>query len=1279
MRPGDRVGGRFEIRSLAGTGGMGRVYRALDRVSGAEVALKLLSNGLAHGARFRREAEILAVLDHPHVVRYVAHGDGSDGGPAYLAMEWADGVTLREQLLGQLPNLEESVALVRRVADALGAAHRLGVVHRDIKPENLILEHGRFARVKVLDFGVALAHGAPDRMTRTGTPLGTIGYMAPEQVQGESEVDARADVFALGAVLFECLVGEAPFHAAEPLAVLAKIVLDDAPSCRALRPEIPVALDRLVQAMLSRDRAGRPRDGSAVAEGLGQFDTGSSDAPQAPSRRPPSLGPDERLLHCYVVGCELGVSAERTLALDEFETHRARRAELVRSLGGHFEPLGPGGFVASFTGRDDPGAIAERSGRAALALDAPDLGLAVVAAKSSTRERLPIAQAVERALGLITQHGSSRVLLDEALAGLLSDRFVVGDRAGARVLERERAELWAGRALLGKATGCFGRLRELETLRAIAAECHDESVARACLVTGPAGIGKTRIVRELASELGRRTPFVGRGDPLWAGTPLSLLGDLLGRAFGLSLPTAADNQRALRDAVARRVPPDELDRIAAFLAEITGFPLPDEAHHELGAARLDSLLMRDQMRRAFTDLVVHLARERPLVLVLDDLHFGDRPSLQLIDAALDRASELPLLVLGVGRPELHDAFPRLWRERGVAEVRVGPLSGKAARELVASALPTADEAQVQALIERAGGNPLFLEELIRAQVEQRSTVPESVVAMVRARLDSIEADGRRVLRAASIFGLHFWRGGLAALLADEPASRIDAWLAALEARELIVATPGSRFASERQYAFCHDLLREAAHSMLTGEDRALGHKLAAAWLETVGERDARLLAEHHERGGSRESAVPWWERAAAAALEANDFLTARAFVDRGRQAGAQGERLGALLLTEAEALRWGGELELALNSLDAGLDRVAAGSLRWCHGLADRALLAQRLGRPDELTAIGRTLLARSVRDDPSDALTFALVRAAIFCLLGGQGELARQLGDAAKQAERTGVALAAPTQAQRHVLAALTALYRGDYAAYLREELAARDWFERAGDARRALNEAGSIGFAQLELGQYAEAEATLETALARAEALGLPHLKAASWHNLGLVYARRGRVDDALRVERMALEVFRAESDRRLEGAALTYLAEIAHLAGDPAEAERWAREALAVVTRVAPPIEPLARGILAAALVARGANDEALDHAERAMRSVGEGSAETGEALIRLAHADALAACGRPVEAESALWAAQQSLLARSHKIEDPAARRRFVEDVPEHAKTMALGKRARRDFG
>lgn len=119
MRPGDRVGGRFEIRSLAGTGGMGRVYRALDRVSGAEVALKLLSNGLAHGARFRREAEILAVLDHPHVVRYVTHGDGSDGGPPYLAMEWADGVTLREQLLGQLPNLEESVALVRRVADAL--------------------------------------------------------------------------------------------------------------------------------------------------------------------------------------------------------------------------------------------------------------------------------------------------------------------------------------------------------------------------------------------------------------------------------------------------------------------------------------------------------------------------------------------------------------------------------------------------------------------------------------------------------------------------------------------------------------------------------------------------------------------------------------------------------------------------------------------------------------------------------------------------------------------------------------------------------------------------------------------------------------------------------------------------------------------------------------------------------------------------------------------------------------------------------------------------------
>lgn len=1269
------IGARFEIQGLAGSGGMGRVYRALDRVSGQVVALKVLAQRSPHRARFRREAEVLASLEHPYIVRYFAHGDDSGGEPAYIAMEWVEGVSLRERLLGGRLGVAESVALVRRVAEALGAAHLQGIVHRDVKPENLLLVAGRHDQVKVLDFGVALAPSPRSRMTRSGTPLGTIGYMAPEQVRGETDVDARADVFALGAVLFECLTGDAPFNAGQPLAVLAKIVLEDAPRVRDLRSEVPSELDLLLARMLAKAREERPQDGRELAALLSRFDDAVAVPVAKLSQRPPALTGEERLLLCAVVGDSGDLAADRTLVLDELEARNRRRARIAEELGGRFVPLGAGSFVATFSGRGEPSAIAERAGRAALAFgrDAPDIVLGVVAGQSSDREHLPVARAVDRAVALLGSRDRSGILLDETMAGLLASRFVVRDSAAGPMLGAERDTPRMGRMLLGKPTPCLGRQRELEALRATWEECRNEPVARVVLLTGPAGIGKSRIRQALTTDLGEADVWFGRGDLLRAGTPFALLADLLQNALQLARPTPELSRAALAAAIARWVPPAERARVTEFLAELSGLPFPEEHSRELRAARQDPILMGDQIRGAFEALVCHAAQARPLLVVLDDLHWGDLPSVKLVDAALRRASELPLLVLGVGRPEVFTALHNLWAERDVQEVRVGPLSRTAARDLARHALGNASDAELQSLVERAAGNPLYLEELVRAHADGRATAPGSVLAIVQARLDAVEPEGRRLLRAASVFGIRFWQGALEALVADLEPSRIATWLAAFVERELLAPASDTRFAGEREFAFSHDLLREAAHATLTDEDLELGHRLAAAWLERHGERDARLVAEHHEQGGTAASAVPWWQRAAAAALEANDFHKAQSFVARGKQAGASGPLLGALLLTESEALRWSGELESALSALEAGLVLLPVGTPRWCQGVAEQALVLQRLGRGDALPGLARSLLGRSVRDGPSDSLAFALVRTALFCLLSGHGALAEELATTAAHVEGAGVDLEPGTRAQSRVFRALSALYRGDLSTYLTEEMAARQHFEEAGDARRALNESGSIGFAQMELGRYGEAEATLVDALGLAEQLGLEHVKAASWHNLGLVYARLGRFDEARSAEAKSLAVFRAQSDRRLEGAALTYLAEIALLAGEFGEAERVAREALALVSRVAPPIEPLAQGILAAARLALGDPAEALAHAEAAMSRVAAGAVEAGETRIRLVHADALEASGRWEEAAAARDEAKRALLERAGRIEDPVARQCFLEDVPENARTLALSTR------
>ena len=281
---GEVVAERFEVERLAGQGGMGTVYRALDRTTKGSVALKIVEGAHAN-ARFAREAQVLAVLDHPSIVRYVAHGPLPQGR-MYLAMEWLEGLPLDARLDDGAPfSLVEALAIGRTLAGALGAAHALGVVHRDVKPSNVLLRGGEASRAVLLDFGIARASKATVAMTKTGAVIGTPAYMAPEQARGDKGVDARADVFSLGCVLFECLCGRPAFVGEHVVAVLAKILLEPAPRLSSLRPDLPRALDDLVARMLAKDPGDRPANGDAVARALEVLDVAST------SRGEPSLVP----------------------------------------------------------------------------------------------------------------------------------------------------------------------------------------------------------------------------------------------------------------------------------------------------------------------------------------------------------------------------------------------------------------------------------------------------------------------------------------------------------------------------------------------------------------------------------------------------------------------------------------------------------------------------------------------------------------------------------------------------------------------------------------------------------------------------------------------------------------------------------------------------------------------------------------------------------------------------------------------------------------------------
>ncbi len=337
MREGDVIAGRYRVVRRAGSGGMGTVYEAHDLAVAVTtpVALKTLridsdsprATRGSDGSRLLREATALAEIRHPAVVHYVDHGIAADGEP-FLVMAWIPGDSLQTRLHAGGITPAETLGLAARLASGLAAAHARGVVHRDLKPANIMLAAGAVDQAVIVDFGVArLSHAgrAGGDLTATGDQVGTLRYMAPEQIRSARSVDPRADVFSLGCILFECLVGRACFPGAEPVTVLARILFETLPVPSGVRAELPRELDGMVAAMLRRDASRRPT--AAEVERLARDALGnlSADARRLPAPVPAEDADDGPALSLRTVSLnssedvpppsfQLGVTAIATAA-----------------------------------------------------------------------------------------------------------------------------------------------------------------------------------------------------------------------------------------------------------------------------------------------------------------------------------------------------------------------------------------------------------------------------------------------------------------------------------------------------------------------------------------------------------------------------------------------------------------------------------------------------------------------------------------------------------------------------------------------------------------------------------------------------------------------------------------------------------------------------------------------------------------------------------------------------------------------------------------------------
>ncbi|MFO0577421.1 MAG: AAA family ATPase [Polyangia bacterium] len=1182
----------------------------------------------------------------------------------------------------------------------------------------MFLRNGQLDQVVVLDFGVARAASLVDPLTATNALIGTPDYMAPEQARYLTDLTPAADVFSLGSVLFECLTGRPPFTADHVTALLAKLLFDPAPFVRALRPDVPRELAGLLSRLLEKDPRLRPADGAALVyclDALPDLEHLADAGGALPARQAAAPTEQELALVSVVVARDPAAAPGPLSAQETPPAGAVATSELVpdpeslglASLGATVEQLLDGTLVAVLVPNESATDQVAQAARCALRLQEllPSADVAVATGRGVLGPALRVGSAIERALALLPQQavctreprtepaGSRavpagplaagslaagappRVRLDEVTAGLLDARFQLAeDGAGGSVLLGLSTRPDEGRPLLGRPTPFFGRERELTLLEALLEECLSEPAARAALVIGEPGIGKSRLRSELLRKLrGEPKPLLclsARCDEL-GGPPLAPLVQALHALCGVSPAEPLPQRRsALLSRLGRCLPPQQAEATLALLAELCGVATASPPASSPSDAHEDPRRGQAQVASALARLLRAECQSQPVLLLIDDGQWLDGATVRLIEHLLGALADSPLFVLVTARPELLERFPGLWRQRAVQEIRLRGLSRRATERLVAAtlALP-ASSPTVLRIVEQSAGSPLLIEELIRAAAAGRGEeLPETVLAIGQARMARLDRLQRRVLRAASVLGGTLCPACVRALLPDVEPAAVTQALQALVDAEVLVPVPESRCADDPELRFRYAPLRDAAYELLTDAERARLHRTAARFLESQRESDTALIAGHYQRGGESERAAALYLHAAERLLEGYDADAALALCQLGIGCGAGGEVLGGLRALAAWIRLRRGELEQAAELATEAVALLSGGTLA-----ASRALcvLATAAHEPQPLLQLAARIEAAV--PDPLALGAHAESCATLAIALAGCGQrppaqrlLAHLTGCIERSRETTG---AGPL--------AMSALRARGWALYARARLilffAPQPWvaldaarraaaaFEEASELRslvlaRAL-EAASL----CALGEGASAAPVLRDALALAEALTeeLPACEVAASGALGL--SQQAGLQAGTELARQAAELCErvltsGRSTAMQRGIARCARAWLALAAADLERAEHEARSA--ATEHAGWPLHWLETQIpLLTALRRQGALDAAVATATAALRVLGEQDGAGALAVpLWLAAAEAFEAAGDAARAQALRHEAAQQLSRIRADAPDAAARAR-----------------------
>ncbi|WP_437739771.1 protein kinase [Sorangium sp. So ce1504] len=896
----------FSLLGPLGHGGFSDVWAAQQDCDGSPVAIKVGRHAAWNlRERFRREAALLERVGVPHVPQLVACGE-LPGGRPYLAMERLFGQTLAEELAALRAPLDPDRAAGR--ADAIlaviEAAHACAVIHRDLKPENLFLL-GSSGRAVLLDFGLGklASDGEPPAasagVTRAGDIVGTPEYMAPEQLRGDaSRIDARADIYAFGVILFELLTLRPPFVGGETAVEHGHLAL------RPPRPsdfvDVPEGLEALTLACLAKDPSRRPDSAAALRRTLHALRA----RPRADSIPPPSAPRSQR----------------------QDDGAAAAVAEGRQPVALLFAEGGVGPVIAAIGGRR--GFVARQRGQRCLAVfSARDVDDPARAALAAARD--------------LALSGGVRVALHLASVRL---RRVTGGLHAAYGAPIERpetwlpAEPWGGLAMTEeferalpddevaptpqgdpeslREPALLGRDDVLSALAASATDAFDGTCPGLFTLIGDAGLGKTRLAAEAASIAGVPVPDVrvvaARAlHPIHGGAAQAVRA-LLCVALDAPRESPGDPRQFCVDRLGETLGGATWEAVAAAL----GWTGPRGGHLSGEARNGLMLALAEALRRG--------ARRGPLAVILDDADQADDVLLDALEYATLDGEGTPLWVVVTARPRFEQARPS-WGQRNQRHTRLtlAPLAEEAAMDLASRLLLPAEYPPAEilrGLADWAGGNPDCLRQIVRslkrAGAVRRRAGGGSYVAtaevealppapawqwLAAQKLDDLPPELATCARVCSALGMSFDRAELEAVLdglerAGGAGAMVDAGygLAALVERRILLRDGEGRGGGEDDWhAFQNAVLQEAVYEMLDPAHRAAIHRSALAyWRAQVaaGSTDGlRALARHAAVCGERAEAADAYLALGDLASARHDAVEADQRYDAALQIAEQGD------------------------------------------------------------------------------------------------------------------------------------------------------------------------------------------------------------------------------------------------------------------------------------------------------------------------------------------------------------------------------------------------------